>query len=984
MAFALHVLCAVLVSVASAAVAAAPLVAAPADRVVLPGDFVTLVFRVTSDVDATAELALETVPHTDVLGPDPTIELSAGATARVPITVLVPADAPALTLIRVTLTARTDAGEGRATAQLTVGELRRVVISAPNEVSLELPNFPVQVRNDGNVDEDVKLRATAGEATLLDSSLQVPVGGTTAVTVPIKGAGTITLTLSRDGAEDQVLRVRVVPEGVPPPAALTLHGVAKAELTSSLAASTTLTLTGPLSDYLLLDSTLALPKLRSSFASLDGGDWTVRLGQLGSAPFGLRTPSGPGVRGTLDTGPFDVGLAAAWSGADTMAAYALMGDRSADLRWGVAGGIDAGQALGAATIESRGSELEWGVEASLVRGDLNVLGRSRQVDELHNGNVTVTANASHLLQSDGAVSVTAGYADTDLSLYGTVIVPVGTDANWRARTGVSMRLPLQAPGSFYLRLRTAPDDHEVDVAYAAVLDGGWQTSNHAGTRWTARGFGVRGSSSWLYRPTPDQNLGFDTDVTYYPATATFEASMGARFATDLGPLTTGVEADWDLGTGAFGVSGDLAYRTDPFRLELDGSAGLGDDGRFDATVRLRGTYAVDIAVPTWLSDASGGRRVGVLRGTVADGVGTTAVHGIANAQLRIGSATVRTDENGNYEAQLPPGPQKVQLMLVSLPIQYRFDGAVDRTVDIVAKETSIVDFNVTAASCIRGVVLTDTDGDGVADDPPVPATGTVLLATSSGPERRIAVAANGAFEERGLAPGPVTLQLVGLPPGAAVIGTSRLELTLRPGEVASRTFLVRPALSTAPTFPVSSLRIRRIEPEIERVPPGSSPALRVSVQGDATSVVVVVDGQELPMAVQNDAWFARLPVPSDAPAGTFRFEVIARGGGEEASREARLIVDPAAPVFVVATPGATRAGTSVTLTLTVYEAASAVRFDPPFGPPTEARELEPGRWSAEVPVPAGTADAVYEFPATIERSDGTTLEATVRMRVLGP
>jgi hypothetical protein len=281
-------------------------------------------------------------------------------------------------------------------------------------------------------------------------------------------------------------------------------------------------------------------------------------------------------------------------------------------------------------------------------------------------------------------------------------------------------------------------------------------------------------------------------------------------------------------------------------------------------------------------------------------------------------------------------------------------------------------------------VVTDANGDGVADQPAVAVPATVRLLAPGNAARTLTVAADGTFEARGLTPGEATVQLAGLPLGAAAVGDAEQNVRLIAGQVAEVEFLVRPAAVTAPSFASSAARVRGIELDAERVPPGSAPWVRVTVSGSPERVVVRTDATEVVLRHEADAWVGRIPVPDGATTGVLAFTVAAQSSDTDVTRKGQVLVDPQAPAFEPESPSAVRGGDSVELTVTVYDAATEVRFEPPFGDVRPASETAPGSWTATLLVPTGTPEGVYEVPFTIERGSRGTLTGRVRLRILAP
>ena len=69
---------------------------------------------------------------------------------------------------------------------------------------------------------------------------------------------------------------------------------------------------------------------------------------------------------------------------------------------------------------------------------------------------------------------------------------------------------------------------------------------------------------------------------------------------------------------------------------------------------------------------------------------------------------------------------------------------------------------------------------------------------------------------------------------------------------------------------------------------------------------------------------------------------------------------------------------------TVYLQATSVTFTSPFGGRVQASEAQPGRWTADLPVPDGTKPDIYTASYTVTTQDDRTWTGDVRFRVLAP
>jgi len=281
-------------------------------------------------------------------------------------------------------------------------------------------------------------------------------------------------------------------------------------------------------------------------------------------------------------------------------------------------------------------------------------------------------------------------------------------------------------------------------------------------------------------------------------------------------------------------------------------------------------------------------------------------------------------------------------------------------------------------------VLLDSDGNGKPDAPARSGGGTVLLTTGSGSPRALQVGSDGTLMARGLLPATATLKLSNLPLGSRVEGADTQSVALQAGSVSHATFLVEPAVVSAPVFGASSFRIRSVETEVSNVPPGAAPLVTVKVQGQADAVDVVVNGASHALKGSGDTWTGRVPVPPDARNGVLRYQIVAKSGASTSKRDGQLLVDPSASAVSAKAKLAGKVGGAQRLAVTVYLQAARVTFTSPFGGRIQASEAQPGRWTADLPVPDATKPDIYSASYTVTTQDGRTLTGDVRFRVLAP
>jgi hypothetical protein len=500
-------------------------------------------------------------------------------------------------------------------------------------------------------------------------------------------------------------------------------------------------------------------------------------------------------------------------------------------------------------------------------------------------------------------------------------------------------------------------------------------------RLDALGFGVTFDGS-LARTGADP-IDLDARLDYRPATGRVGGRVGAqaRFATD--PFDVALAFGWDLAERDVAVGAVGTWTDGPWSLELDATVGYGfgpnDAGRWRADVALSGTYAFELAVPDFVADLAGGRRSGALEGRAT----TASGEPLAGVVLRVGRFRAVTDDAGAYRLDLVPGRYDVEVDVATVPIAYRLSGATRASVEVGLRTTTTFDVAVARTTVLRGRVLEDRDGDGVADAPARPVAARLRVIDGDGLGRIVVADAAGAFEVRGLPAGAARVEVFDLPLGASVVGDVARDLVLQPGSPEDLTILVRPVPAQVATFGGGALRVRSVASEAPRVPPGSAPLVRVEVAGAADGVVFEVGAERVPLERDGSGWIGRVPVPATAGAGVLPFLVVARSGDEVAERRAQVVVDPEAPLLDASGDGPVRAGAALRLDVVAYFAAASVAVDGPFGA-IELAEGAPGRWTGVLDVPADAPDAVAELAITAFARDGAVASVAYRFRVLAP
>jgi len=989
------------------AVAAAPGVAAPPDRLVLPGEYVTLVFRVDSDVDAEAEVRIETREGFAVVRRTERLATLAGRDVPLAVTVEVPAAAPAglEEIVRVAV----DVAGARLEAEvrLTVAELRELTLDAPDPFVLDDEPVVVTVRNAGNVAVDARLELRLNGASVDVVAERVPPLASVALAVRPVQAGIHELLLEGGGVP---LRrpLRVIRVGPPEPERPALTGsVAIVAGSEAPRFGVEAVVSGALSDYVFLDA-LASDRVARSFVELRGiGDeaarggaagvapraWRARVGASGAAPFRLTLPYLVGGVAQTRAGAWEVALAAG-DGDGALASY-VAGRRSFDglpgARGVVAtgGGFDAGGARLAFRGELDGPSATLLGEAAYRDGALDAGLRLAGVDPLDGTRFRAAARLDGAFGSDPALRLEGSARAANLdAVFGRIVLDLAApDASWRF--GATIGLPSGLPGRLRQRLQVGSEDSHALLALDAVLGGGWQTQTSFGVVADADGGAVRASSSVLGLMGPSNAVQAYADVSRSLRDGSWSGGVAARGEVSMDAVALRAGGAWrpSEGTVELAVGADWTVADAELVLDVGVRSEAGSEPAFEA--RLEGRYPFVLPVPEAVVGLTGGRRLGTVEVVVTSGEGP-----LEEVLVRVGDYRLRTDGEGRAAALLPPGAYEVGVDGDALPTEYAPPLDAGRTVVFEARRSRTVALRVVRTGTVRGRLLLDSDGDGTSDVPSRGAPGRVILIERSGVVRDLDIASDGRFETRGVRPGSVELRIVGLPVGSSVVGPSERRLRVAPGPNEVDPFLVRPPASAARAFGGDAPRIAGIAPQEERVPPGSAPIVTVTVRGEADEVLLDAGGRQGAMRLVGDAWRARVVVPDDAVAGVLPITVTARNAAGARTRRGQIVIDPDVPLVRLDAFGPVEPGGVLEVRLSALspvaraEVASEAAADPERAVPLVATERQDGvlvgELSGELVIARDAPDAVYRVTVTGALGDDSPFTAEARFRVLAP
>jgi len=917
------------------------------------------------------------------------VALEPGKVQPVAITLSVPADAAAFSSDRVTLSVQTERETGSSQVELSVAELFGLELDAPEEVVVDEEGFEVTVINQGNVAENVTVALMGAGQVIAEADLRLAPQERRTAQLDAFLSGFFTLSLSTERGEELSCGIRLITFGVPEPSDFSLQGSAQALLDTQGQWQGFLELGGDLSDYSSMQMRLDAQAWRASFAELQSGPWQARLGSGSNDPFRLGLPADFGLSGHY-----------AWDEWQTAGAFGISADRAlvgflAGAYFREAGEVAAGLGMRDSSLVARAranwafSNVQSGAvrfEEILLEGDLNYgdsgLSGSLQtrLRELP-GQLSLGIRTSSLLTDDASLGLNAGLSTRSANVTVNGVIPLASEAERDFNFGVSTEMPSELPGTLSLNTQFGLKTSYGNLRYQADFPWGWRTRNQAGFLRDDNGTALEFRTSWALTNTP--YLSLDGELTWYPDEDLL-GLIGYRYqsATLAQHLTVFSSGSWEFGNEALGFGLGGLWQAEDWQVNLSADLGYAYSAPkpWTVTVGLSGSYLFDLTVPESITEVAGGRRLGVVTGQVR-----AADTPLADVEVHVGRYRMLTDEGGHYRAEVIPGDYEISVKLNSLPITYRLVSAESVTVEVVAKEVLEKDFLTIKVAALEGRVVQDSNADGAADEPLHGLAATLAVTDAEGLQRVVVSNEDGHFRVTGLLPGSVEVRLLTGPLGSKAVGDDVQTRTLVAGDIAQVQFLLQPVSARAKSFGGSSLRVRRITLEAERVPASAAPLVRVELQGEAEGVTLTSELGEVELSLENDIWLGRLPIPADASDGPLRFEIVASQEDTEARRKGQVIVSSEAPAFKIEVKGPVLAGEALPLSVTTFFAAQNVSVEHPFENALNLKtDSTRGTWTGELAVPESTPDDVYELRIVMVKEDGTSLEQVERFRVTEP
>jgi hypothetical protein len=938
-----------------------------ADRLVTPGEFVTLVYRITTSVQQTVTAQLTVSTGWLPLRPPAELALEPGRTNFLSVTLPVPPSAEAGSVATVTLDLMSETERQSLSHQLTVREQLAVGLMAPAEVVLGREAVTVTVTNAGNSKVALRLTLERGVAVLAETTLQLAPQTSQTHTFTADDEGLYSVAAYLAGEEVARRALRVMRFGVPPPEPLQLRGTLRAEL-GTAGYSVSLRGAGQLSDFVSAEGQLTLPNWSESFVALSAQTYQLRLGRVRGRSLGLSVPGYFGVAYQTDIAPYRLLIGGGWVRAQQFSVLvggALLQD---GLEAALIIGIASGQVFGGGRVQLAGDGTRVEAQAEYVGRAFSV--RLRADTLLASAPLEVRAALEGLGSPGAQLRAASHWRSERWTLGGDITLPLAGERALDATLEARSRLKVALPGELAFGVRWGVRRSDAQLSYVTRISEALQLAQRL-TLGRDAGDGYLRADTQLAL-TGASFIALDGALSYYPGLGAVDGALGVRGRLEHQRFTVSGEARWAFPVHQLAVGFSGAYSVDPLTIEMSAGLQYAAEPGASASFRVAGQYAWALPTPDGVVSALGGRNIGVLQGQVR-----AAELGIEGVLVQVGRYQLLTDALGRFEAQLPPGSYTVRLVEGSLPSVYQLSSAAEVSVVVGRGEVTTVAYLLLERAVIRGQITLE----GAA---PIGIRARLGVRTADGLLRLVMTEDDGSFTLRGLPPGPAEVTLLNLPAEYRVVGDARIVTELRSGAVSEVTVAIERIQIDARQFAAQQLRIRQATSEVERVPPGAAPLITVTLSAEAERVSLRTPEGVVPLALADDqVWQGRLPLPP-AAMGIYPFTVVAEAAAETVERSAQLIVDAAAPAYSVTLSSPVRPGGVLTLSVQSYMALREI-YAEVFGALFELTgDNDTGSWRLSISVPSDAEDAVYPLLLTGVRADGASFTERLAFRVLRP
>jgi len=868
------------------------------------------------------------------------LELNPDRPVYFPVTLRVPEGVPAGTRDRLVL----QAGGASARAFTEVAYAPGLEVRWPAEVAYTPPlaRFALELANTGNGADVFRVRLeTLQGVPVFQARKPIDAGQRLELPVPVSQTGTLRLVVRLErGKLERTGYVSAVPAARKRDGSFRLLGRLGAAYSHPGSLSLSLGAAGPLSDFTTF-SVGAGYALGGTPAGVFGFRWN---GGYLSAAFG------PSYGLALGLGEDRVSTQIALSGP------VPRGSMNFDV-------VGRGYGFGASAILDDDPSLR-------LRADL-ATGRSKAKDPSF---------------QPGALSAEAAFRPFRSELSGNLAYGFGY-RSWPVRLQTGFTLSPAAPARFRFSADVNPEPFSVGgrLAWTGLGVGDWGVALAGGSERLgldlpfAVGFGAAAgperlrafAGARLDLPAPWSDLSAEARAGYLGGRWTFTLSGGseASAAEGLARVQLSGQLGWPLdesevklglraGESYLRTRADLAWAPWKPRLRTAMALELPAGGALLRARADREWYAgrtslelgaeapLVLEVPAAVTRLFGGRNVGVVAGEVRIEGPARLREGLV---VRAGGREARTDAQGRFRLEVPPGRHTVEVVEAQLPaVLVPVRGRVE--VEVGRKQTVRAELVLAARSVLEGRVRIVAEPGRELP----PRRFDVVIEDARGRTTSLLTEPGGAFTVAALPPGRYTVRLpAGLLPPGWEAPVSEATLKLDPGEAGRVELAVRPPRRKV--YSGGRVQILEVRPETDRVPPGSAPLVEVRLRGAPDRVVITLQdrlvGVLLPAAGEEGLWRGRLHVPNDAEGPlALRVEAL---NGERARFPFFLSADADAPWGVVRSLPVARPGQTLEVAVHWYAPVEASWLE------VEGERVEltgqDADWSGKFVVPADAA-----------------------------
>lgn len=720
--------------------AAAPLVSAPPDRVVVPGEFATLVFRVESQNAGSARVTAVAPPGWRVVRTTESIDMRPGVATPIVVTVGVPALAAAEAVEYVQVRIEANGSVVDASVGLEVAARYAFTLETPREVVLDGDPVRASVANTGNVLADIVVDVRRAGSSVASQRVSVAPGQAATLTFALDLEGSyVVMATGADGTLER-RSVDVISLGGPTRTPFALDGTLEVRGTGLARPQVVARVAGPLSDLLRVDARIDAMALEGSRLEVRSPALDVHLGSGWRDAFGVGLTS-------------DSIAAATLRGPDWTAGALLAGPTTAPTTFAVLAmhAWSDGDAAGAIGWQ-RGAPL-LALRASVARDDLRAASALRLAEGTYAWSLRTAvghqAGTTSLDLAGAAFGSERASATFDLQhLDGTGVtrvyaqgrVPLFDVGAWDGRVGLATTFERDEATSVHLSAHAGNRERQLRVEYRARRPDDWRFSAGAGARFDPAGSRLVSEVRLVRTPRP-RYTSYEVRAELSPQTLAWDAWFTTQHQRVVGPWAWSVGGAWNAGGQRLTGTAALEYGSGPWTVAVTAGARYDYAAATDpwaVDVALRARYQWSWAVPDTITLLTGGREAGVVAGQVE-----SSGEPVAGVRIDVGPYRLVTDDAGRFEIVLPPGAYEFRLDTASLPLVARLLDAPMQAVAVSVGQRIDLSWQAVRTTVLEGAVVELLDPGAVVDAPPRGVPARLVVTDAEGLQRVVSTGSDG-------------------------------------------------------------------------------------------------------------------------------------------------------------------------------------------------------------------------------------------------